>query len=85
MSLRLRPGVSTADTEYGTVVLDERNGEYWQLNATGALVVRLLLDGRTLGQAAAAVAEEFDVTAERALDDATALLDRLRAAGLVVS
>ncbi|GAA1539682.1 hypothetical protein GCM10009678_22520 [Actinomadura kijaniata] len=85
MSLRLRPGVSTADTDYGTVVLDEHGGQYWQLNATGSLIVRSLLDGGTPRQAAEAVAEEFDVTAERALDDVTALLDRLRAAGLVVS
>ncbi|MBT2209918.1 MULTISPECIES: lasso peptide biosynthesis PqqD family chaperone [Actinomadura] len=83
MGLRLRPGVSTTDTAYGTVLLDERSGDYWQLNPTAALALRLLADGRTAEQAAAAMAEEFDVDEPRALRDVTALVGQLRAAGLV--
>ena len=47
MPLKLRPGVSTADTDYGTTLLDEDSGEYFTLNPTGALVLRTLLDGGT--------------------------------------
>ena len=47
MALTLRPGVSTADTDYGTTLLDERSGEYFTLNPTGALVLRTLLGGGT--------------------------------------
>ncbi|WP_242887282.1 lasso peptide biosynthesis PqqD family chaperone [Actinomadura litoris] len=83
MGLRLRPGVSTTDTAYGTVLLDERSGDYWQLNPTAARALRLLADGSTAEQAAAAMAEEFDVDEPRALRDVTALVGQLRAAGLV--
>jgi PqqD family protein of HPr-rel-A system len=83
MTLRLRPGVSTADTEYGTVLLDERSGDYWQLNPTAALVVRRLTGGDGTARAAAALAEEFDVDPARALEDVTTLVEELRAAGLV--
>jgi hypothetical protein len=85
MSLKLRAEVSAADTEYGTVLLDQRSGDYWQLNPTAALAVRRLLAGDTPEQAAAALAEEFDVARSRALLDVTALVERLTAARLVVS
>ncbi|REE96753.1 lasso peptide biosynthesis PqqD family chaperone [Thermomonospora umbrina] len=85
MSLRFRAEVAATDTEYGTVLLDQRNGDYWQLNPTGALVVRRLLAGETPEQAAAALAEEFDVGRARALADVDALVEQLRTARLVTS
>lgn len=83
MYLRLRPGVSTADTAYGTVLLDERTGDYWQLNPTAARVVELLAGGAGAERAAAALAEEFDVDPAQALQDVTTLVDQLRVARLV--
>ena len=66
MTLTLRPGVSTADTDYGTTLLDESSGEYFTLNPTAALVLKTLLGGGTREQAAQAL------TAEYAVDAATA-------------
>ncbi|MGH8896647.1 MAG: lasso peptide biosynthesis PqqD family chaperone [Egibacteraceae bacterium] len=83
MTLRLRADVSTADTDDGLVLLDERAGRYWQLNATGALVLRTLLDGSTPQQTAALLADRHAVTTEQAAADVTALLEHLLAAGLV--
>ncbi len=83
MGLQFRTDVSTADTEYGTVLLDERSGRYWQLNPTGALVVRILLDGGSQADAITALTEEFEVAGPQAEQDVTALVDSLRSAGLV--
>ncbi|HXT46384.1 MAG TPA: lasso peptide biosynthesis PqqD family chaperone [Pseudonocardiaceae bacterium] len=83
MSLQFREDVSTADTEYGTVLLDERSGRYWQLNPTGTLVVRTLLAGGTPAQAISALIGEFDVDEPQATQDVTVLLEELRSAGLV--
>jgi hypothetical protein len=83
MGLQLRADVSTADTEYGTVLLDERTGRYWQLNPTGVLVVRTLLAGGTATQAITALTEEFDVDKPQATHDVTALVEQLQSAGLV--
>ena len=47
MTLKLRDGVSAADTDYGITLLDEDSGQYWNLNPTGALVLRTLLEGGT--------------------------------------
>jgi ribosomal protein L18 len=85
VALEFRAEVSTADTEYGTVLLDERSGRYWQLNPTGALVVRTLLAGGSAEQAASALTEEFDVGFAQAAADVAALLDGLRSNGLVTS
>ena len=83
MTLTLRPGVSTADTDYGTTVLDEDSGEYFTLNPTGSLVLRTLLTGGTAEQAARALAEQYAVAADTADRDVADLVAGLRAAGLV--
>jgi hypothetical protein len=83
MTWRLRADVSTADTDDGMVLLDERAGRYWQLNATGALVLRKLLDGAAPHQVAQTLADRHPVSSEQAAADVAALVERLRTAGLV--
>ena len=83
MMVKLRDGVSTADTEYGVVLLDENSGEYWNLNPTGVLVLRTLLDGGTLAEAVHHLTEQYAVDPESARQDVDDLLGGLRSAGLV--
>ena len=83
MMLKLRDGVSAADTDYGIALLDEDSGEYWNLNPTGALVLRTLLEGGTSADAAQALAENYDVDADTASRDVQDLLGGLHSAGLV--
>jgi hypothetical protein len=82
MSLRFGDDVSTAETDYGTVLLDERAGAYWELNPTATLVVRTLLDGGEESDAAASLVREFDIDEEQALRDVEALVGQLRGSGL---
>ncbi|OSZ61240.1 HPr-rel-A system PqqD family protein [Streptomyces pharetrae CZA14] len=82
MTLRFSDDVSTAETQYGTVLLDQRTGEYWELNPTGALVVRTLMDDGETAAITALVAR-FDIDRDRAEQDVTALVRDLRDAGLV--
>jgi hypothetical protein len=81
--LKLRNGVSTADTEYGTTLLDEHSGEYWNLNPTGALILRTLLGGGTPEQAVRALTADYEVSEEAARRDVTELVGGLRSARLV--
>jgi hypothetical protein len=83
MGLRLREGVSSATTEYGSILLDERSGDYFQLNATGTRVVQLLLADRSPAETADALAEEFDVDRSQAQADVATLAAELEAARLV--
>jgi hypothetical protein len=83
MTFKLRDGVSSADTDYGIMLLDEDSGRYWNLNPTAALVVRTLLDGGTPHQAVRELAERFAVDDETAGHDVQELLDGLHAANLV--
>ncbi len=84
MPLRFGADVSTADTDYGTVLLDERNGQYWELNPTGTLVVHTLMAGGDEAAAADALVAEFDIDRSRAEQDIAALVTELRASGLAV-
>ncbi|MGW5643886.1 lasso peptide biosynthesis PqqD family chaperone [Saccharopolyspora sp. NPDC003752] len=74
--------VATAETEYGTVLLDQLSGEYWQLNPTGTLVIRTLLAGGGEDDAIRALTEEFDVDREQAAHDVQTLVTQLRESGL---
>jgi hypothetical protein len=83
MTLKLRERVSAADTDYGIVLLDEDSGEYWNLNPTGALVLRTLLDGGSTAEAARHLAEQYAIDSETARKDVEDLVGGLRSAGLV--
>ena len=83
MTLKLRDGVSVADTDYGVALLDEDRGKYWNLNPTAALALRTLLDGGTTAQAAKELTEQYAVDADTANKDVEDLLVELRSVGLV--
>ena len=83
MTLKLRNGISTAETDYGTTLLDEDSGQYWNLNPTGVLVLRTLLDGGTPAQAVQELTAQYAVDAETASRDVEDLVGGLHSAGLV--
>jgi hypothetical protein len=81
--MRLREQVSTAHTEYGLVLLDEDSGEYWNLNPTGSLVLRTMLDGGSADDAVRHLTEQYAIDAETARADVEDILGGLRSSGLV--
>lgn len=82
MSLVLQNHVTTADADGGVALLDERSGQYWQLNGSGALVLRLMLDGASEDDSIELLTSRYRVTWERANTDVTSLVTALREAGL---
>jgi hypothetical protein len=83
MTLKLRDGVSAADTDYGMALLDDDSGQYWNLNPTAALALRTLLDGGTTAQAVQELTEQYAVDADTASQDIDNLVGELHSAGLV--
>ncbi|MGW7253166.1 lasso peptide biosynthesis PqqD family chaperone [Streptomyces sp. NPDC054834] len=83
--MRLHPDVVSTETDDGTVLLNERTGRYWQLNNTGARVLRGLLDGREATGIAADLADRHGIDLQQAERDVTAVIERLSGAKLVVS
>jgi hypothetical protein len=80
--LRLRKHVSVVETDDGAVLLDEKSGRYFQLNNTACLIVRTLVDGGSVADAAQALAQTHGVSDERAGHDVAALVAQLRSAKL---
>ncbi|MGA5818170.1 lasso peptide biosynthesis PqqD family chaperone [Kitasatospora sp. NPDC094028] len=77
MAITLHPDVSTADTEYGIVLLDGRDGRYFQLNGSAAVAFQALADGGTVEQAAERLTGTFDVALDRARQDVERLVAKL--------
>jgi hypothetical protein len=83
MTLKLRDSVSAAETDYGITLLDEDSGQYWNLNPTGVLVLRTLLEGGTPAQAVQELTAQYAVDAQTASRDVEDLVGGLRSSGLV--
>ena len=77
------PDVLCRDLGDEAVLLDLKTETYFGLNATGTRLWRLLTGGATIGDALAAVASEFDVSAEVIDRDMTELIDELVQRGLL--
>lgn len=84
MSLNLHQDVSMAETDDGAVLLHQRTGRYWQLNPTGVLVLKALLDGRTDEQAAEELAARHRLDSDAARRDVSKLMAQLRDAKLLM-
>ncbi len=79
----LADGVSTADTDYGLVLLHLASGEYWNLNPTGATVLRALLESGRVDAAVDALTHAYDIDRETAEADARAVVADLLSARLL--
>ncbi|WP_326686305.1 MULTISPECIES: lasso peptide biosynthesis PqqD family chaperone [unclassified Streptomyces] len=85
MTYALPPDVIATRTEDGMVLLQETTGRYWMLNGTGAAVVQLLTEGKTVPAIVAELGTHFGQDPERVAADVRALLEQLGRARLVTS
>jgi hypothetical protein len=85
MKLMLRKDVSIVQAGTGTILLNERTGRYWQLNASGGLILDILRNGGTVSDACHALTDRYPVDNDQAAVDIDVLLATLRSAGLVAS
>lgn len=85
MILRLNDNVSVACTEYGSILLDQASGKYWQLSKTASVVLDAVIQGHNVEQVSDVLIRRFGVDRDVARKDALALLDTLCSTGLMVS
>lgn len=85
MALALATSVTMTPTDDGLVLLDERDGRYFQLNGTGATILRLLIDGMAPDAVAEQLEHRFHADPATAARDVSAFLGALRSAELVTS
>ena len=67
-----------------TVMLDLAKGAYFGLDPVGARMWQLLAEGKTLAEVCDAIVEEYEVSRDAVERDLLALLDDLKAHGLIV-
>ncbi|MFF3128839.1 lasso peptide biosynthesis PqqD family chaperone [Streptomyces sp. NPDC057908] len=86
MTVSLRSDISTTPVDDGMILLNERTGRYWQLNANGTLVLNALLSCASTAEAARHLREEHPrLPVMQAEADVSALLTSLRNALLLTS
>jgi len=82
--VQLRDHVALTEVEYGMALLDEKSGEYWNLNPTGSVVLETLLSGGTVEAAVDALAKEYEVDRASLSSDVAGLVGELCSVGLLV-
>ncbi|WP_017592829.1 lasso peptide biosynthesis PqqD family chaperone [Nocardiopsis potens] len=83
MAWSLNDGVTVAETPDGVVLLDEREGRYWQLNDTGGVVLRSLLEGGGAERAVAELRRRYPSAGDVVAADVQKVVGRLKASGMV--
>jgi hypothetical protein len=66
------------------VILDLANGEYFSLDPVGARMWEGVSAGQSPEAIAKRIAQEYDVTVNRALEDLRTLVDQLSSRGLLI-
>lgn len=74
---------ATAPDEGETVIVDPQSGRYYGLDSYGVRVWAMLQRPRRVSELLAALMTEYDVERHVVLEDLTALIRELAAAGLV--
>ena len=82
-AVRLRKSVVAQAMDGQMVLLEINSGQYYDLNASGSLMLQQLLAGASRAQTIAAVEQKFLTSSERVGADLDALLVTLREAGLI--
>lgn len=83
MRWSLAPDVELTDTGSGTVVLDQGKGTYFQVNGTGAMVLRALAAGRGAEGAVADLQAAYPDSDQDIRADVDLIVERIVKAGLV--
>jgi len=78
------PDALAATLTDGAVLLNLRTNRYHSLNATGARVWQLLVEGRNDEEIIRTMISEFDVTAEVATREIASIIGALSAAELII-
>ncbi len=75
--LEITPGVVSREVDGDLVVVMPKRGEFVVLNPTGTLVYRLVDGVRSVREIARGVAEQHDVSFERALEDVSSFVEEM--------
>jgi hypothetical protein len=77
------PGVVHETVDDETIIVNLETGTYYDLNPSGARVFRGVVEGATVDDVIAAVADQYGVDPRVIAPDVAALIDQLRDEGLI--
>ena len=80
--VRICDGVTAREFDGEWIVLDLNGGNYFGLNELGGIIWQHICAGRSLGDIAALVAPDYQVSSEVVLQDVLKLVDELVERGL---
>jgi hypothetical protein len=85
LSFSLADSVLSQKLGAQTVLMHVQNGEYFELNKTGAVVLDALLAGKDENAVASLLVDSFEVDHVQAMSDVEALIAALRSRNLLRS
>ncbi len=76
-----KANLSTVNTDYGTVVLNESTGEYWHLNNSAAYIFQELASGSSIDTIAQSLVCQFSISVNDAEKDVIDTKQQLKSLG----
>jgi len=75
--------IALSEVDDELVLLDLKSGQYYGLNATGAVIADLIKKGHSLDDISTQLADRFSIEIDQARQDSLELIDQLITAKLV--
>ncbi len=85
MNIKLNSGLLIQKVVDEVVILEPDSGDYYTLNATGAIMLEMLQQGNSIGEISKQMSAEFDASASDIEHDLKQLLADLERNGLAHS
>jgi hypothetical protein len=77
--------IALSEVDAEIVLLNLENGQYFGLNSTGAIIAKLIQEGKTLDQIGQQLNQQFDTNLKSALSDTKELIDLLVKQDLLIA
>jgi len=71
------------DVKDEAVILNIKTGDYFGLNEVGAILIRLLLEGKSISQVTDLITDEFDADIQTVESDCNELIGELLSRGII--
>ena len=82
--LRTRENIFLMNEEGKYIAFDPEEGDEWEVNETGALIVKGLIDGASLEEIKKKITSEYNIDEESAEEALNAYTEELKKAGIIL-
>lgn len=80
--LKIRENIFLINEKEKNIVFDSEEGDQWEVNDTGAFIIRNVMEGTSLEEIKAKILEEYEIDSEKAEKSLQKYVEELKEEGI---